>query len=123
MNIPRNCGGEEEMLPDNTPNLSQKPESKPEVEPISAAEAEAILEKTLQPYLTDGWHVLDRNAYSARLTRGTRNLDIRVDLLGQIETQESGLTPLQESGRLTAWILLITSLLVALAVSTALGIL
>jgi hypothetical protein len=43
--------------------------------------------------------------------------------LGQIVTQESGLTPLQDSGRLTAWVLLLAALLVALALSAALGIL
>ena len=52
-----------------------------------------------------------------------RNLDIRVDLLGQVETEESGLTPLQDSGRLMAWMVLLAALLVVLALSTALGIL
>ena len=52
-----------------------------------------------------------------------RNLDVRVDLLGQVETEESGLTPLQDSGRLTAWVLLLALLLVVLALSAALGIL
>jgi len=67
--------------------------------------------------------VIDRSAYLMRLTRGKRNLDIRVDLLGQIEKQEMDLTPLQDSGRLMAWILLLTALMVALALSAALGIL
>jgi hypothetical protein len=94
-----------------------------EIEPISPDNAAAILKTALEPYVADGWRVIDRSAYDARLTRGTRNLDIRVDLLGQIVTQESGLTPLQDSGRLTAWVLLLAALLVALALSAALGIL
>ncbi|GIV81085.1 MAG: hypothetical protein KatS3mg051_0439 [Anaerolineae bacterium] len=59
----------------------------------------------------------------ARLTRGDRNLDVRVDLLGEVEVKESTLTPLQDSGRLVAWMLLLTSLLLALAIAAALGIL
>jgi hypothetical protein len=51
-----------------------------------------------------------------------RNLDVRVDLIGRVEVQESGLTPLQDSGRLTAWVLLLAALLVTLALSSALGI-
>jgi hypothetical protein len=111
------------MLPDNTPDHGQQLPPEPEIEPISPGEAAAILEEALKPYLADEWRVLDRSAYAARLTRGMRNLDIRVDLLGQVETQESGLTPLQDSGRLMAWVLLIASLLVALALTSALGIL
>ena len=92
------------------------------IEPIAAEDAAQILARAIEPYLADGWHVLDRGAYSARLTRGVRNLDVRVDLLGQVETEESGLTPLQDSGRLTAWVLLLVTLLVVLALSAALGI-
>jgi hypothetical protein len=110
------------MLPDQTPVSSPSPQE-PEIEPISPEEAEKILNETLRPYLADDWRILDRSAYNARLTRGARNIDIRVDLLGQIETEESGLTPLQESGRLTAWVVLLAMLLVALALAAALGIL
>ena len=112
------------MFPENQTELSPKvhPEPKPAVEPISTEEAQAILERALEPYLADGWHVLDRSPSIARLTRGMRNLDVRVDLLGKVETQESGLTPLQDSGRLTAWVLLLASMLVVLALAAALGI-
>jgi hypothetical protein len=75
-----------------------------EIEPIQPQEAERILADALKPYLADGWRVLHQNAYSARLTRGLRNKDLQVDLLGRIEVQESNLTPVQDSGRLTAWI-------------------
>jgi hypothetical protein len=95
----------------------------PEIEPVGPDEAEAILEAALQPYLAGDWRVIDRGPYAARLTRGLRNLDLRVDLLGQVETEESGLTPLQDSGRLIAWTLLLAALLIVLALSAALGIL
>jgi hypothetical protein len=45
-----------------------------------------------------------------------------VDLLGKLEPEESGLTPLQDSGRLIAWVLLLATLLIVLALSAALGI-
>lgn len=111
------------MLPDTDPRPSEPSPAEPTIEPIASEEAAAILEQALAPYLADGWRVLDRGVTSARLTRGMRNLDVRVDLLGQVETEETGLTPLQESGRLTAWVILLTMLLIALAVSAALGIL
>jgi len=114
------------MLPDREswpqPGLSAKNEQASEVEPVGPDEAAHILAKAIEPYLADGWRILDRSAYSARLTRGIRNLDLRVDLLGQVETEETGLTPLQDSGRLAAWVVLLTTLLVVLALSAALGI-
>jgi len=110
------------MLPDTQPKMTTPSSSKPEIEPISPEAASKILQTALEPYIADGWQLLDQSAYAARLTRGMRNLDIRVDLLGQVEAHESGLTPLQNSGRLTAWVLLLASLLVALALASALGI-
>ncbi len=99
------------MFPDRTPNTSSgaatPPPAEPEVEPIDPEAAAALLDGAIRPYLDEGWHILDRSAYAVRLTRGMRNLDVRVDLLGQVEQQESGLTPLQDSGRLMAWVLLL----------------
>ncbi|NLE53224.1 MAG: hypothetical protein GX613_17645 [Chloroflexi bacterium] len=110
------------MLHDNSPSgLDPNPGPPEEIEPVSPREAERILGQALEPYLAEGWRVLERDAYTARLTREDRNLDVRVDLLGQVETQESGLTALQDSGRLVAWVLLITALLLALAITSALG--
>jgi hypothetical protein len=110
------------MLPDHAPKLDPQKPPAPEIDPISPQEAEAILQQALKPYLADGWHLIDHSAYAARLTREMRNLDVRVDLIGRVEVQESGLTPLQDSGRLTAWVLLLAALLVTLALSSALGI-
>jgi len=104
------------MLPETQSN------SEPEIEPVHPEQAEIILREALEPYLADGWHLLSQNAYTARLTRGMSNLDVSVDLLGKVETRESGLTPLQDSGRLIAWVILLTTLLIVLALSAALGI-
>ncbi len=94
-----------------------------EREPIAPEEAEIILQKALHPYIHEGWYVLDRDSFSARLTKGPHNLDVRVDLLGQVEITTAGLTPVQESGRLIAWVLLLVSLLAALVIASILGIL
>ncbi len=106
-----------------TPDTLSDSTEQPEIEPVGIAEAEKIMEEALQPYLADDWRIIDRGPYAARLTRGMRNLDVRIDLLGQVETEESGLTPLQDSGRLMAWMVLLAALLVVLALSAALGIL
>jgi hypothetical protein len=111
------------MTPDTLPDSTEDSTQSAEIEPVGIAEAEKIMEEALQPYLADEWRIIDRGPYAARLTRGMRNLDIRVDLLGQVETEESGLTPLQDSGRLMAWMVLLAALLVVLALSAALGIL
>jgi hypothetical protein len=107
------------MPPDTLPDATEHAE----IEPVGIDEAGKIMEDALQPYLAEDWRIIDRGPYATRLTRGVRNLDIRVDLLGQVETEESGLTPLQDSGRLMAWMVLLAALLVVLALSAALGIL
>lgn len=105
------------------PELETAPDPPAAIEPIAPEAAAALLEGVLAPLLAEGWHVLYRDAYSARLTRGTHNRDIRVDLLGQVEQHESALTPLQDSGRWIAWVVLLAMLLVALTLASALGIL
>lgn len=110
------------MLPDTGPNPSTPAPEEPEIEVIPPDQADAILQEALLPYLQEGWSVIHRGPYNTRLTRNKRNLDIRVDLLGKVEMVETDLTPLQESGRLIAWMLLLVSLLAALVVGTALGI-
>jgi hypothetical protein len=111
------------MLPENEPNPTVEHPAEPDIDPISPEEAEAIMEAALEPYLADGWLIVDRTSYATRLTRGMSNLDVRIDLLGQTQIEESNLTPLQNSGRLVAWVLLLAALLVMLALSSALGIL
>ena len=105
------------------PGMNQAEPEPDEIEPISPEDAEAILTQAMEPYLADGWTVLRQGAYFARLTRGSQNLDIRVDLLGAVEMEESDLTPVQDSGRLIAWMVLLMMLMIALALFSALGIL
>jgi hypothetical protein len=94
-----------------------------EIDPIEPNEARRILDQVLGPYLDDDWRLLDRDDYIAQLNKGTRNLSIQVDWLGQVEAQETGLRATQTNGRLIAWVLLIAALLVTLALASALGLL
>src|SRR5690606_32410986 len=65
------------MLHDNNPPELDPTSGPPaEIEPISPREAERILAQALEPYLSEGWRVLDRDAYTARLTRENRILDV-----------------------------------------------
>lgn len=109
------------MLPDKESRPANALPPEPEIEPIGPEDAGAIMAQALDRYTAEGWQVLSKSAYDARLMRGMRNLDVHIDLLGQVETRESGLTPLQDSGRLTAWVLLLASLLLALTVASVLG--
>ncbi len=113
------------MLSENipTPGMPRPNPAEPEVEPVDPQTAEAALSEALAPYLAEDWRVLHRDAYSARLRRAGRNVDVWVDLLGDVQTRERGPTPLQESGRLMAWMVLLAMLLLALALSAALGLL
>jgi hypothetical protein len=110
------------MLPDAESNPITPVPEESEIEPIQPEEAAAVMEQALQPYLDDGWLVLHQSPYIARLTREGRNLEIRVDLLGKVIVDEVALSPLQDSGRLIAWVLLLASLLVVLVLATVLGI-
>jgi hypothetical protein len=44
-----------------------------------------------------------------------------VDLLGEVTREEKPISPVQDSGRLVAWALLLVSFLLAVAVASALG--
>ncbi len=113
------------MLPENppTPGMLRPNPAQEEVEPIDPQAAETILQEAIAPYLAAGWRVLHRDAYSARLRRAAQNIEVWVDLLGEVQIRERGLTPLQGSGRLMAWTVLLAMVLVALALSAALGLL
>ncbi len=95
--------------------------SAPEVDPISPEEARRRLETALEPYLAEGWAVVAEHDYMARLTLGGRNLDFYVDLLGNVEMEEKSLSIGQSSGQLVAWLLLLVTFLVVLAIASALG--
>ncbi|GAB4572159.1 MAG: hypothetical protein Kow0077_10750 [Anaerolineae bacterium] len=91
------------------------------VEPIAPEAARKCLEDAIAPYLADGWVVLVEHDFMARLTRGKRNLDFYVDLLGEVTIEEQALSPVQDVGRLVAWLLLVVAFLLALALASALG--
>jgi hypothetical protein len=93
----------------------------PQIEPISPEEARQHLEEAMATYLEDGWIVRAEHDYMARLTRGKRNLDFYVDLLGNVTMEDKALTPGQDSGRLVAWLLLLATFLVVLAFASAVG--
>ncbi len=95
-----------------------------EIEPISAAEARALLETAIRARLGEdwdddqsGWAVVTRHDYMAQLVRDGQNITFYVDLVGNIRTEEQGITPAQERGRLLVWLFLGGSVLVALAIA------
>lgn len=93
----------------------------PEVEPVAPEDARQALDEALAPYLADGWTVLVAHDFMARITRGQQNLDFHVDLLGDVRIEEHDLSPVQDAGRLVAWLLLLVSFLLAIAIASAVG--
>ncbi|KAB2904023.1 MAG: hypothetical protein KJ064_14960 [Anaerolineae bacterium] len=92
-----------------------------EIEPISPEQAAAIIEPKLEDLQAQGWKIISATDYAARLTRDKMNLDVWVDLLGQIEMQEKPLTLMQESGQIIAVVLLIMIVLFVLVLLSVLG--
>jgi hypothetical protein len=98
------------------------------VEPIAPEEARAILDEAMRERLGDdwqdegsGWQLVTGHDYMARVTRGSRNVDFYVDLLGEVTIEENEISPAQASGRLIAWVLLLVSLGVAYLLARAVG--
>lgn len=99
-----------------------------EIEPISPEQAREILQQSIRERLGErwddeetGWAFVSGHDYMTRLTRGRVNLDFYVDLLGKVTIEEKDITPSQEQGRLTAWLLLLGSMIVALIVARLTG--
>lgn len=90
------------------------------IEPEDAAK---ILKPVLEQYQSEGWVVILENDYAARITRGTKNIDLRVDLLGELSIEEKPLSEAQKVGQLVAIMLLIAGFLVLLTLVSALGLL
>lgn len=100
------------------------------VEPIAPEQARQILEAAVRERLGDnwqdedsGWAVVTSHAYMARLTRGRTNIDFYVDLLGAVTVEVKEISPVQDSGRLIAWLLLLLSLAIAFLVARIAGLL
>lgn len=112
------------MLPSLTEAVNMhdaevKPE--PEIDIITADEAAAILGAELASLEAEGWITLVQTDYMARLTRGQKNLDIRVDLLGGLEREEKPLSLVQTSGQMIGWLFVVLALLMGLIVASSLG--
>lgn len=108
---------------DKTENINTNENAEnTEIEIITPEEAEIILKPEVEKLVNEGWRVIHESSFAARLVKERDLIDIRVDLLGQIEKKQ-GVTLLYgpEIGRIVAWVLLLTSLLVALALASALG--
>lgn len=89
---------------------------------IEPDEAAALLEPHLAELEADGWKILVQNDYMARLTRGKHNIDIRVDLIGDIHTEIKPLTFVQESGALIAALVFLALLMMVFTfVTTVIG--
>jgi hypothetical protein len=113
-----------------TDQLQPKDQSQPvgNVEPIEPEQARQLLDQAIRERLGDhwddeetGWVRVTGHDYMARLTRGRKNLDFYVDLLGNVTVEEKELSPVQQQGRLVAWMILLGSLLIAYVVARLTG--
>jgi hypothetical protein len=91
------------------------------IEPILPEEAAAIIESKLAELEREGWKVVVQHDYMARLNRQHENLEVHIDLLGNIRIDEKPLTILQESGRIIAILLFLIMILFILAILSILG--
>lgn len=101
-----------------------------EIEPISAEKARTILETAIRERLgpqwddpDHGWDLLVNHDYMARLSKGGKNIDFYVDLLGEVTVKEQDINIAQLSGRIAAWLLLLLSLVIALELARLAGLL
>ena len=92
-----------------------------EVQIVEPDEAAAIINPVIAELEAEGWVVIVQNDYMARLTRGRRNLDLEVSLLGELHREEKPLSLVQESGQMVAILLVLISILAAISAASALG--
>ncbi|MDZ4768627.1 MAG: hypothetical protein SGJ24_05825 [Chloroflexota bacterium] len=99
-----------------------------EIDPIEPDKARLVLESAIRQRLgadwrdeESGWQMVTGHDYMARLTRGRRNVDFYVDLLGAVTIEESEITTAQDSGRLIAWVFLFVSLGMAFLMARIVG--
>lgn len=85
----------------------------------------AAIEARLGPDWNDedtGWAITYDSDYLVRLTRGKTNLDFQCDLLGDVSVEEREISPLQASGRLIAWAVLLATLFVVFVIAQLAGV-
>lgn len=99
-------------------------EEKQEVEFVTPDQAEDLLRPEVEKLIEEGWRIVSKPLYGVRLEKEREILDLRVDLTGNIERETKlSLFTGADTGRLIAWVLLMASILVTLALASALGIL
>lgn len=101
-----------------------------EVQPIPPEKAREILDNAIRERLGEdwddpeyGWYLLSGHDYMARLTRGNKNIDFYVDLLGNVTVEEKELDPAQQVGRIVVWLFMLFSLIIAISIARIVGIL
>ena len=95
-----------------------------EVEIVTPEQAEDLLRPEVEKLVKEGWRIVSKPLYGVRFVKEHDILDLRVDLLGNIERETKlSLFTGADTGRLIAWVLLLASILVTLALASALGIL
>jgi hypothetical protein len=97
-----------------------------EIETASPEEQRAAIEAALLERLGENWRrdwivVHDANEL-VRLNKGDINLDFHADLLANVEIIEREASPIQLGGPMVAWLVLIASLAVALAIAAVAGV-
>lgn len=85
----------------------------------------AAIEAKLGPDWNDedtGWAITYDSDYLVRLTRAKINLDFQCDLLGDVTIEEREISPIQASGRLIAWAVLLATLFVVFVIAQLAGV-
>lgn len=98
-------------------------------EPIASDIARQRIDEKITETLGEGWDaagspwmiVHDGDTY-VRLTNRKINLDFQCDLLGEVTVTEQEIHPLQVSGRLVAWSVLLASLFLAFVIASLAGV-
>lgn len=98
------------------------------VEPITPEEARTLLDAAIQERLGEGWDdelegwaVITRHDYMARLTKDRTNMDFYIDLLGNVTIEEHEISPYQADGRIYVGLFLGGSLFIALVIARIAG--
>lgn len=114
------------MTDPQAPSIPSPPTDIDVIDPSLARIAiEQAIHARLGPDWNDeetGWAVIHDGDYLIRLTRGVTNLDFECDLLGEVTIIERPINPLQASGRLIAWMVLISSLFLAFLLANIAGV-
>jgi hypothetical protein len=105
-----------------SPPIEESFKNSAEPEIITPEAADAILDQEIAGLEKEGWKVKKRVVYGVRLSRERHLLDVRVDLLGNVEKEESiTLVYGPDVGFVVAWMVLLAWLIVALTFVSVVG--